>query len=60
VGALADALEPRERFGADASPELHAAAAQIDRDLRQLLDDIAVYRRRPVAPAAQPGQATRH
>jgi hypothetical protein len=60
VRALADALEPRERFEGDASSELRAAAAQLDRDLRRLLDDIAVYRRRPLAPIAQPGQVTRH
>jgi len=60
VRALADALEPRERFAADAPSELRAAAAQLDRDLRQLLDDIAVYRRRPPAPAAQPNHVTRH
>jgi hypothetical protein len=60
VRALADALEPRERFEGDASSELRAAAAQHDRDLRRLLDDIAVYRRRPLAPIAQPGQVTRH
>jgi hypothetical protein len=60
VRALADALEPRERFAGDASSELRAAAAQLDRDLRRLLDDIAVYRRRPPAATAQPGQVTRH
>jgi hypothetical protein len=47
-------------LGSDAPSELRAAAAQIDRDLRQLLEDIAVYRRQPVGAAAQSGQMTRH
>jgi hypothetical protein len=60
VRALVDALEPRERFAPDASAELRAAAAQLDRDLRQLLEDIALHHRRPFVPLVQPGHATRH
>jgi hypothetical protein len=60
VRALADALEPQVRFEADAPAGLRAAAAQLDRDLRQLLNDLAVYRRGPRAPAVQPGNMVRH
>jgi hypothetical protein len=60
VRALADALEPQERFGADTPAALRTAATQLDRDLRQLLDDIAVYRRGPQGPVTQTGAMTRH
>jgi len=60
VHALVDALDPQERFAGDASSALRAAAEQLDRDLRQLLDDIAVYRRGPRGPAVQPGDVARH
>jgi len=60
VHALADALEPQERFVPDAPAELRAAALRLDRDLRRLLEDIADYRRGPLAAPAQPGHVTRH
>jgi len=60
VRALIDSLEPQERWELPAHAELRAAAEQLDRDLCQLLDDIAAYRRGPRDRAAQRGNEAWH